>query len=55
MQMEQSCRGDAILTDSCAEASYIKRAHIAELYHSLGYAVRPDATVKDAWVGSVCW
>jgi predicted metalloprotease with PDZ domain len=39
-------------TMSDTEASYIKPAHIAELYHSLGFGVGPDATVKDVWVGS---
>ena len=34
------------------EAVYIKAAHIAELYHSLGFQTRPDGTLEDVWVGS---
>jgi predicted metalloprotease with PDZ domain len=39
-------------TMSDTEASYIKPAHIAELYHSLGFGAGPDGTIKDVWVGS---
>ncbi len=34
------------------EADYIKAAHMAELYHSLGFQVMPDSTLQDVWMNS---
>ncbi len=34
------------------EAGYIKAAHMAELYHSLGFQAMPDGTLQDVWIGS---
>ena len=34
------------------EAGFIKSLHMAELYHSLGFQVGPDATLQDVWIGS---
>ncbi len=34
------------------EAVYVEAAHIAELYHSLGFESTSDGTLEDVWVGS---
>jgi predicted metalloprotease with PDZ domain len=34
------------------EASFIKAAHMVELYHSIGLQAMPDGTLLDVWVGS---
>ncbi len=39
-------------TMGAEEAGYIKASHAAELYHSLGIVVMPDAIIRDVWVNS---
>ncbi len=39
-------------TMSTEEAKAITAAHMAEMYHSLGFQVLPDATLQDVWMGS---
>lgn len=34
------------------EASFIKAAHMAELYHSIGLQAMPDGTLLDVWIAS---
>jgi predicted metalloprotease with PDZ domain len=34
------------------EAGFIRAAHMAELYHSLGLQAMPDGTLQDVWIGS---
>jgi predicted metalloprotease with PDZ domain len=35
-----------------SEADFIKGAHMAEMYHSLGFQAMPDGTLQDVWIGS---
>ncbi len=35
-----------------AEADFIKGAHMAEMYHSLGFQAMADGTLMDVWFGS---
>ena len=34
------------------ESDYIKAAHMAEMYHSLGFQAMTDGTLQDVWIGS---
>ncbi len=35
-----------------SEGDYIKAAHMAEMYHSLGFQAMPDGTLQDVWMDS---
>jgi predicted metalloprotease with PDZ domain len=39
-------------TMTLEEASYFTASHMAEMFHSLGFEVRSDATLRDVWMGS---
>ncbi len=50
----QAAGYDYVYSDamSAAEAGPIQRAHMAEMYHSLGFQVLPDGTLLDVFMGS---
>jgi predicted metalloprotease with PDZ domain len=34
------------------ESDFLKEAHVAETYHSLGFQAAADGTLQDVWIGS---